>query len=78
MGLIREKLAVAQGFVTAFNVLAMNLQKVLELLYVLLAYSLHLVLGYSAALSSLRALSHQRPAPEHQPVHWSGIPVFAR
>ena len=35
LGLIREKLAVTQGSAIALNVLVMNLEKLLELLFVL-------------------------------------------
>jgi hypothetical protein len=45
LGLIREKLAVTQGSTIAINVLVMNLQKLLELLFVLFAYWLQLLLS---------------------------------
>jgi IS5 family transposase len=45
LGLIREKLAVAQGATIALNVLVMNLEKLLERLFVLFAALLHLLLG---------------------------------
>ena len=45
MGLIREKLAMTQGSTIAINVLVMNLQKLLELLFVLFAYWLQLLLS---------------------------------
>jgi hypothetical protein len=35
LGLIREKLAVSQGLTIALNVLVVNLEKLLELLFVL-------------------------------------------
>ena len=44
LGLIREKLAVTQGATIALNVLVMNLEKLLELLFVLFASWLHLLL----------------------------------
>jgi hypothetical protein len=40
LGLIREKLAVTQGSTIALNVLVMNLEKLLELLFVFFAYLL--------------------------------------
>jgi IS5 family transposase len=45
LGLIREKLAVTQGSTIAINVLVMNLQKLLELLFMLFAYWLQYLLG---------------------------------
>jgi len=45
LGLIREKLAVTQGSTIAINVLAMNLQKLLELLFVLFSHWLQLLLS---------------------------------
>ena len=45
LGLIREKLSVTQGSTIAITVLAMNLQKLLELLFVLFAYWLQLLLS---------------------------------
>jgi len=45
LDLIREKLAVTQGSTIAINVLVMNLQKLLELLFVLFAYWLQLLLS---------------------------------
>ena len=44
LGLIREKLAVTQGSTIAFNVLVMNLEKLLELLFVLFTALLRLFL----------------------------------
>ena len=44
LGLIREKLAVTQGSTIALNVLVMNLEKLLELLFVLFASWLDLYL----------------------------------
>ncbi|MCP9826499.1 IS5 family transposase [Synechococcus sp. EJ6-Ellesmere] len=44
LGLIREKLAVTQGSTIALNVLVMNLEKLLELLFVFFAYLLRLLL----------------------------------
>jgi hypothetical protein len=56
--LIREKLAVPQGLTIVMNVLVMNLQKLLELLFILFATCLQLLIGdgeaqgrYSAVLS---------------------------
>jgi transposase len=45
LGLIREKLSVTQGSTIAINVLVMNLQKLLEVLFVLFAYWLQLLLS---------------------------------
>jgi hypothetical protein len=45
LGLIREKLAVTQGSTIAMNVLVMNLEKLLELFFVIFAYWLQLLLG---------------------------------
>jgi hypothetical protein len=45
LGLIREKLSVTQGSTIAMNVLVMNLQKLLELLFILIAYWLERLLG---------------------------------
>ena len=44
LGLIREKLAVTQGSTIAMNLLVMNLEKLLELLFVLFACWLQLLL----------------------------------
>ncbi len=44
LGLIREKLAVTQGSTIVLNVLVMNLEKLLELLFVLFASWLQLLL----------------------------------
>ncbi len=44
LGLIREKLAITQGSTIALNVLVMNLEKLLELLFVLFMALLHLFL----------------------------------
>ncbi len=44
LGLIREKLAVTQGSTIALNVLVMNLEKLLELLFVLFTALLRLLL----------------------------------
>ena len=45
LGLIREKLAVTQGSTIAMNVLVMNLQKLLELLFVIFVDWLQLLLS---------------------------------
>ena len=52
LGLTREKLAVTQGSSIAMNVLVMNLQKLLELLFVLLAFWVNLLLNDGVALTS--------------------------
>jgi hypothetical protein len=44
LALIREKLAVTQGATIALNVLVMNLEKLLELIFVLFAALLRLLL----------------------------------
>jgi len=44
LGLIREKLAVTQGSTIAMNVLVMNLEKLMELLFVLFMSLLRLLL----------------------------------
>ncbi len=44
LGVIREKLAVTQGSSIAMNVLVMNLEKLLELLFILFASWLQLLL----------------------------------
>jgi len=44
LGLIREKLPMTQGSTIALNVLVMNLEKLLELLFILFAFWLHLLL----------------------------------
>ena len=44
LGLIREKLAVTQGSTITLNMLVMNLEKLLELLFVFFAALLQLVL----------------------------------
>ena len=78
LGLIREKLATTQGSAIALNLLVMNLQKLLEVLFVLSAYWLQFLLAHRAAWSSqLRLLCHQHLEPEHQPTCWTGLPVFA-
>jgi hypothetical protein len=48
LGLIREKLLATQGSTIAINVLVMNLQKLLELLFVLFAYWLQLLIDEEA------------------------------
>jgi hypothetical protein len=54
LGLIREKLAVTQGSTIAMNVLVMNLEKLLELLFVFFAALLCLLLGTDRSGSSSR------------------------
>ena len=43
LGLIREKLTLTQGSTIAMNILVMNLEKLLELLFVLFTCWLHLL-----------------------------------
>ena len=60
LGLIREKLAVTQGATIALNVLVMNLEKLLELLFILFASWLHLLLrGQPGKRSRFVCLSTQ-------------------
>jgi len=59
LGLIREKLAITQGSTIALNVLAMNLEKLLALLFVLFTASLRLLLGNEAG-RSIRTV-HPKP-----------------
>ena len=51
MGLIREKHAVTQGSTIALNVLVMNFEKILELLFVLVTALPHLLLVNEGGLS---------------------------
>lgn len=62
LGLIREKLAVTQGSAIALNVLVMNLEKLLELLFVLSAYWLELLMGNGTSRSSQWMLLHNQSA----------------
>jgi len=62
LGLIREKLATTQGSAIALNVLVMNLDKLLELLFVLLACWLQLLLAHRAACHSHVAVLSDQPA----------------
>ncbi|MCS5697933.1 hypothetical protein NZK32_02580, partial [Cyanobium sp. FGCU-52] len=78
LGLIREKLATTQGSAIASNVLVMNLQKLLELLFGLMAYWLQLLLLHKAAWNPHpKLLRLQQSSPEHQPIRWSGPAVSA-
>jgi hypothetical protein len=63
LGLIREKLAVTQGSTIALNVLVMNLEKLLELLFVLFAYWIQLLLSNQPGKSSLFARLSNQVAP---------------
>ena len=62
LDLIREKLATTQGSAIALNVLVMNLDKLLELLFVLLACWLQFVLARIAACNSHAAVLNEQPA----------------
>jgi len=62
LDLIREKLAATQGSAIALNVLVMNLEKLLELLFVLLACWLKLLTSHSAAWTKEMALVCDQPA----------------
>jgi len=60
LGLIREKLDTTQGCAIALKVLVMNLDKLLELLFVLLACWLQLLLARIAACNThLEVLNDQ-------------------
>jgi IS5 family transposase len=52
LGLIREKLPATQGSTTPLNVVVMNLEKLLELLFVFFAYWLDLLLGHESGKDS--------------------------
>jgi IS5 family transposase len=52
LSLIREKLAVTQGSIIAITILVMNLQKLLEVLFVLFAHWLEVVLSNQSEKSS--------------------------
>ena len=52
LGLIREKLAVTQGSAIAMTMLVMNLEKLLQLLFVLLAFWLEIMASLHRALRS--------------------------
>ena len=63
LALIREKLSITQGSTIALNVLVMNLEKLLELLFVLFACWLQLLLALSAPwMSEMALVSDQRAA----------------
>lgn len=62
LDLIREKLSTTQGSAIALNVLVMNLDKLLELLFVLLACWLQLVLARLASWGSRAAVLSEQPA----------------
>ncbi len=60
LGLVRDKLPAVQGSTIALNVLVMNLQKLLELLFVFFAHLLQLLLGNEPGQGSCFApLSNQ-------------------
>ena len=63
LGLIREKLAVTQGSTIAINVLVMNLQKLLELLFVLFVSWLYLLLSNQAGKESRLMCLNTQPSP---------------
>lgn len=62
LALIREKLAITQGLTIALNVLVMNLEKLLELLFVLWVCWLYLLMAHSSAWKSEMALFSNQPA----------------
>jgi hypothetical protein len=55
LGLIREKMPVTQGSTIALNVLVMNLEKLLELLFVLISALLRILL-FNESGQSVRTL----------------------
>ena len=63
LGLIREKLPATQGSTIALNVLVMNLEKLLELLFVFFTYWLQLLLGNEPEKSSRFAQLSNKLAP---------------
>ena len=63
LGLIREKLPATQGATIALNVLVMNLEKLLELLFVFFAYWLQLLLDNEPEKSSRFAQLSNKLAP---------------
>lgn len=62
LDLIREKLSPTQGSAIALNVLVMNLEKLLGLLFVLLSCWLQLLLAHRAACNSHVAVLSDHPA----------------
>ncbi|MCP9834065.1 hypothetical protein KBY95_07000 [Cyanobium sp. Aljojuca 7A6] len=62
MGLIRVKLATTQRSAMALTVLVMNFDKLLGLLFVLLACWLKLLLAHRAACNSHVAVLNDQPA----------------
>lgn len=62
LGLIRETLAITQRSAIALNVLVMNLDKLLERLFVILAYWLELLLDHGASCNSHVAVLSDQPA----------------
>ena len=63
LGLIREKLPATQGSSIALNVLVMNLEKLLELLFILFTFWLHLLLGNQPAKESRMVCLSAQPSP---------------
>jgi transposase, IS5 family len=61
LALIRGKLAITQGSTIALNVLVMNLEKLLELLFVLWACWLVLLMAHSAAWKRETTLFSDQP-----------------
>ncbi|QEY31238.1 hypothetical protein EVJ50_02210 [Synechococcus sp. RSCCF101] len=61
--LIREKLAATQGSAIAINVLVMNLEKLLELLFVLVAFWSRVLLGTEVADARESAACGYRVVP---------------
>jgi IS5 family transposase len=63
LGLIRAKLPATQGSSIALNVLVMNLEKLLELLFVFFVYWLQLLLGNESGKGSRFAHLNNQVAP---------------
>ena len=63
LGLIREKLPATQGSTIALNVLVMNLEKLLELLFVLFTSWLYLLLSNQPGEESRLVYLSTQPSP---------------
>ena len=62
LGLIREKLDITQGSAIALNVLVMNLEKLLELLFIVFTIWMQLLFGNGAARGSQWVLVNDQSA----------------
>jgi hypothetical protein len=68
LGLIREKLALTQGSTIAMNISVMNLEKLLELLFVLFTCWLHLLWAEDRSIMpTLASSSHMECWLDAQP-----------